>query len=219
MIKACFFDLDGTLINSIKDLAIANNEALKACGLPPRALDENYHIVGNGVYTQIKRSLGDHQEHFDACLKAFQDYYHDHCYDNTEAYEGMTNVLEQLQCNHIKVFCITNKPELMAKEIIKCIYGNLVDEVIGGADGRPFKPDPSSTLEVVSCHHLTQQQCLFIGDTYVDIETGHNAKMTAIGCLWGFRDLAELKNAGADYIVSDPRELGELINDLYERML
>ncbi|MBO6047396.1 MAG: HAD family hydrolase, partial [Erysipelotrichaceae bacterium] len=172
----------------------------------------------NGVKTQIRRSVGEHQEYFDECLNYFRDYYRKHCFANTIAYAGMIEVIKMLNQLNIQTICITNKPDEMAHKILGHVYGDAIDVVFGGRDGIPVKPDPLSTNMILNQYGLLPEECLFIGDTYVDIETGHNANMKTIGCLWGFRDINELQSAGADYIVATPEELGGLLNDLYERM-
>lgn len=210
-----FFDLDGTLVNSLQDLAEATEFALNKLNIKGHEIDVYKYFIGNGVKKLILRALGKQKEqYYDKARELFDDYYLDHCLDHTVPYEGIAELLDKLhQDGHI-VGVITNKPDPLAKKICKKLFGKNIDFVIGQQEKAPLKPNPSSVTKMMNHYHATKKQCLFIGDSDVDIITGKNAGIKTVGVTWGNRDKEELIQAGASYVVNDSNELKTLLEKL-----
>lgn len=214
-IKAVFFDMDGTLVNSLNDLAVSTNYALDKNGYEKKPIENYADYQGNGVYVMIERALAPKvvsKEELTTLRNDFFDYYKNHCTDYTTVYDGMRELVETLKTNGIIVGCITNKVEKIAINIIEYFFGGM-DIVAGQIDGVPNKPDPYQTNEAMKTLNLKPEECLFVGDTNVDINTAAAACVKSVGCLWGFRTKEELIQAGADYIVSDPSEIWDLVKN------
>lgn len=217
MIKACIFDLDGTLTDTIRAIAHFGNLALNEYGM--RSIDvEDYKIyVGDGRDKLIHRILKHHNNDTDEMFEKVRDVYDanyekDYLYD-TNAYDGIRKLLEELKKKGIKIAVCSNKPDNVVHYVADTIFGeNYFDEVCGVIDGMPIKPDPYTALKIAEKLGVTPNECLFLGDTNVDIFTAKNAKMTSVGVLWGFRSRTELVQAGADYIAENPHVIMQLIN-------
>lgn len=208
----CLFDLDGTLVNSIEDLAIATNVVLHRHHLPTHEISQYNYFVGNGVKKLIERALGkQHQDLLDECLKEFYDYYDNHCLDHTRPYDGIKDVVDELVQKGIKLAVVTNKPHYLAIKIVESLFPGQFVAIYGQQDLYPTKPNPESAYLALIAMRLSKNDCFFIGDSHVDIETGYQAEMETIGVCWGFRGRQELEEAGADYVVDCPYEMKELI--------
>jgi len=212
-IKAAFFDMDGTLVNSMADLATATNFAMEKHGFPAKP-EENYaYYAGNGIYKMIERAL-EPIVVSEAKLKEirddFFDYYETHCTVKTYAYEGVGRLVQTLKEKGIKVACITNKVEKIANDIIDHFFGGM-DIVYGQIDGMPNKPDPYFTNKALEELHIKPEECVFIGDTDVDMQTAKNSGTIGIGVLWGFRPKEELIANGAKHIAENAEEIIEII--------
>lgn len=212
MKKGCLFDLDGTLVNSIEDLAFSTNEVLKLHHLPTHDISKYRMFVGNGVKKLMERALGqDHLHLLDECLEEFQQIYHQHCLDHTCPYPGMKELIENLKTKEIKMAVVTNKPHALAIEIVETLFPDTFVAICGQQELYPVKPDPQSTYYALMAMKLDKKDCLFIGDSQVDIDTGYFAGMDSVGVTWGFRGRQELEAAGADYIVDEPKQIMEII--------
>jgi len=216
-IKAVFFDMDGTIVNSMLDLAACTNEAMERHGFPAKPPENYTKYAGNGIYVMIQRALAP-AEVSDEKLKEirndFFEIYMDKCTVNTTAYKGVPELVSALKEKGIKVGCITNKVEPIAFKIIDHFFGGM-DVVYGQVDGVPNKPDPLLTLKALDELNIKPQECLFVGDSDVDMQTAINSGCVGVGVLWGFRDEAELRANGAKFIVSEASEILEII-DSYE---
>lgn len=208
--NAIVFDLDGTLADTLRDLAEATNAALALSGLSPFPVEHYRFMVGNGVRKLVERAVGEDTPP-SLCEKVLEDFkriYDRDCLKNTKPYDGIPETLKNLKNDGIKLFVVTNKPDLQAHKIIMALFGkNLFDGVYGNCEGRKTKPDPALTLQVLASVDASPEQSLFIGDSNVDIYTAKNAGMKSGGVLWGFRDEEELRNAGALYILHNPAEI------------
>lgn len=215
MTKLAIFDLDGTLINSIIDLADATNYALRECGFPEHTVDKYNYFVGDGVNNLILRAIPEGSHCDTTILKVknlFSEYYNKHFSDKTYIYEGIIPLLNNLKTNGVKLAVASNKPDQFTKQIISDLFGTeLFDFVQGNKEGIPHKPDSRIIKEAMSFLGVSDKETVMIGDTNVDIKTGKNAGIRTIGCLWGFRDELELKEAGADFIVSTPDEIFNIL--------
>ena len=214
MIKGCIFDLDGTLIDSLEDLANSTNEVLYKHGFPTHELHKYNYFIGNGVKKLIYRSLPeDKKDLVDECLKEFYEVYEQRCLECTYCFDGIVELLQYLKSIDVKMAVVTNKPDYLAKKICNHYFKDIFIDVIGNREDFPLKPDPLSTMSVLEQFDLSNEECVFIGDSNVDIYTGLNAKMETIGVTWGFRTFEELKEAGATYVVNQVSEIKELIDE------
>lgn len=206
------FDLDGTLVDSLEDLAEASNKMLEELNLPTHDLNKYRYFVGNGVRKLVLRALGKENEHlYDKARQLFDLYYEKHCLDHTKPYPEISDLLHHLHETGHFVGVVTNKPDILAKKICHHLFGKNVDYVLGQIEKMPIKPNPSSVIKVMNHYHATKKQTVMIGDSDVDIITGRNAGIKSIGVTWGNRDKEELIQAGASYIVSNVQELKMLL--------
>ena len=209
MYKGVIFDLDGTLLNTLDDLAAAGNYALKKQGLPVHEVEKYRYFVGNGIPKLIERIMpqGSSQAQLEKTYKLFSDYYEVHKCDKTAPYEGMVELLDQIRGKGIKTAVATNKAHCFAVEIVNSYFGDRFEIIIGQSDGRPKKPDPASVLEIQQAWEFDKNDILYVGDSGVDMLTAKNGGFDSCGVLWGFRDRQELLREGAVYLASDADEL------------
>jgi len=212
--RAILFDLDGTLVDSLADIGHAVNHALEAEGLPVHSLDDYRRMVGEGAAELVRRALpqshaGRHAE----VLAAFRARYRRTLAVHTRPYDGIAEVLAALERREVPKAILTNKPEEPAIELVTQILGGYRwHAVVGQREGQPKKPDPSAALALAASIGAAPADCVFVGDSGVDVETARRAGMQAVGCLWGFRERAELEAAGAHHLVDHPRALLALLS-------
>ena len=212
MMKACIFDLDGTLTDTVRTLAYFVNAETAKHGFPPAPVEQFKYFAGNGARTLIHRVLAYHGV-TDAVLEdtILQDY--NAAYDADflylcTLYDGIAEMITALRNQGVQLAVLSNKPQPTTQKIIKAFFdAGTFSVVFGQREGVPLKPDPSSVFEILDLLHLKKEECLYIGDTAVDIQTGKSAGLTTVGVLWGFRDRAELEEAGATHIIAKPSEL------------
>ena len=208
MIKAVLFDLDGTLIDTVHDLAASANFALKTLSLPLNSTEDYIKFIGNGVPTLLKRAssceIG--SERHTELLKLFREYYNAHCCDNSLPYDGIHDLLKTLRAKSIKTAVVTNKLHEMAVKMIDTYFPNMFDIVVGSGKFQP-KPDTTMAKHIVSELNLRPEECLFIGDSGVDMQVAKSCGMTALGVLWGYRDKKELCEMGAGILKKAPSEI------------
>lgn len=210
--KAVVFDLDGTLVDSLSDLAISANAAVAQMGFPVHSVDEVKTFVGNGVGKLISRSLpnGVEPSVVDDCLDIFRRFYDCHLLDNTKPYDGIVDMLESMKKNGIFVAVLSNKYDAAVKRITSSLFGPLVDCAFGESDLIPRKPSPDGLMVVVDKLGLDLADVIFVGDSDVDIQTARNAGVKSVGVLWGFKP-DSLIEAQPDYLVSTPDQLLQLV--------
>lgn len=216
MKELVIFDLDGTLINSIDDLADSTNYALAQCGLPTHSVEEYKYFVGNGVDMQILRSLPEEEKEnqslFQRVKQIYLERYESHSKDKTCPYPGIMQLLQQCNAAGVKIAVVSNKPHDITAEVVRHYFPQIrFAATIGQKDGIPKKPDPAGVREVLRLTGVCPQQALYVGDTWVDIQTAQNSNLTSCGVLWGFRTRQELEENHADYIVERPDQLAEFI--------
>ena len=215
-IKACIFDLDGTLTNTINAIAHFGNIALAAFGLPEIPVEDYKIYVGDGRDKLIHRMLGvygkDNAEMFEKVRDVYdENYENDYLYD-TDAYDGIRELLEELKENGIKIAVCSNKPDNVVHFVTDNIFGeNYFDAVHGVIDGMPTKPNPFTALEITKKLGVKPSECLFLGDTNVDIFTAKNAEMTSVGVLWGFRTRNELVYKFVDFLKSAKQKCWQIL--------
>ena len=217
-IKAVLFDLDGTLVNSLADLADSVNFTLQEFGFATHENEKFKYFIGDGMQKLIERVLPDDKKDNDSIkqvLSAFMCRYREHFADKTVAYDGIYELVNSLDKMNLKLAIVSNKAQDMAVEVTnKVLSGLNFDIICGKREGYPTKPDPTLTLEIINELGVKPSECIFIGDSGMDMAVAKNAKVIGIGVLWGFRTEAELLENGADYIVNNPNEIAEIIKDI-----
>lgn len=215
MIKMAIFDLDGTLADSLADLANSVNKGLRAAGLPEHPVDSYRAMVGNGRAVLVKRAMGqaaNDAEAYERVTRVFNEEYQRHCNDNTKAYEGCAAMLKQLSEKGIKTAVLSNKPDEFVARILQKLYpSHCFTEAWGKKPQYACKPDGESLCAMMSRHKLLPQECLYIGDSDVDVYTAQNGGVPMAGVSWGFRGKAELMQAGAPFVADSAEELTEYI--------
>ena len=194
------FDLDGTLLDTLQDLANAVNYALRAQGMPERTIEEVRQFVGNGVRLLMIRAIPDGENNplFEETFALFKSYYGEHCNDNTKPYDGIMEMLETLQEHGYAVAIVSNKIDFAVKELNEMYFQGIVPVAIGEKEGIRRKPAPDTVEEALRELGRTKEEAVYVGDSDVDIETAKNAGMPCISVLWGFRDRAFLEEHGAE---------------------
>ena len=207
MVKAVLFDLDGTLINSIDDLADSVNHTLGALGYPTHETEKYKYFIGNGMRKLIERALGvSETEVVDRVLEKFMAYYREHSLDKTRPYDGVKELLSALTKKGIISVIVTNKAHAAAVKIGKHFFGDNI-KVYGQREGVPTKPDPAIVNLVLDELRLHKSECIFVGDSGMDMAVGVNSGVTPVGVSWGFRTKDELWDNGASFIADTPAEL------------
>lgn len=217
MIKAVLFDLDGTLADTLEDLAGSGNYTLESLGYPVHKVSAYKYFVGNGIPKLIERILPEAERNESAVNKAlniFMEHYRLHYVDKTKPYEGTVSLINKLSDLGIKTAVVTNKAHEMAERVTEKLFGDSFCAVVGKQESYPAKPDPELTLKTISDLGVKPSECLFVGDSGVDMLTAVNSGCIAVGVLWGFRDEDELRSNGAQYTVSHPDEIISIIGEL-----
>ena len=209
MYKYVIFDLDGTLLNTLDDLANAGNYALEKMGFPVHETEKYKYFVGNGIPKLIERILPQNvtDEIKQQTYEIFCSYYQIHMNDFTAPYDGVISMLEQLKQGGKRIAVVTNKADVFAKEIVEKYFGELVDAVYGSVEGFPKKPDPYWVNKAVQDFGADKNEVFYVGDSGVDMQTAVNAGVTPCGVLWGFRQKEELVQNGAAVICGDCSEI------------
>lgn len=209
------FDLDGTLINSLDDLAISANHVLREKGYPEHELSAYRRFVGNGIAKLIERALPPNDrsvENVASVCNEFVAYYSLHKADCTAPYEGIVPMLRTLKERGLLLAVASNKFHTATVELVAHYFGEgFFDFVYGQRDGIPPKPDPTVVFDILKDAGVEKSETLYVGDSGVDMRTASNADVCSIGVTWGFRDRAELLETGACHIVDHPSEILKLI--------
>lgn len=216
MHKLAIFDLDGTLLNTIDDLAVACNHALRTNGFAEHPHDAYKLFVGNGVHNLVLRALPEDERNTAATEQVeavFNEYYSAHAQDHTRPYDGIPEALRAIRDAGVKIAVLSNKPDAYTGVLVKQYFPGLVDVAYGQREGVPIKPDPAAVYEIMNLLGFDARETVYIGDSGVDMQTGSNAGVKAIGVLWGFRTRNELETYGAAVLVDKPFDLVKNIVD------
>lgn len=217
MKQLAIFDLDGTLLNTIKDLGTACNYALNKHGFSGHSLSTYPFMVGNGVRKLIQRAQPDADEQMvDTLLNDFKEYYDSHSTDFTTPYNGIPELLDELTQRGVKIAVASNKYQSATEQIVRHYFESIpFVAIMGQEEGRPIKPDPSIIFAILNQSPTPKSEVIYIGDSAVDIETARRACVTSVGVTWGFRTVSELRQAYADHIISTPNEIINLLNERF----
>ncbi len=215
MYKCVIFDLDGTLLDTLEDLADSVNLMLEHFSCPPRSLEEIRRFVGNGMKNLVKRSVpeGFDKNKLESAYEFFREVYRKNMQNKTQPYNGITECLENLEILGIKTAVVSNKNDDAVKNLCKEYFGEVITLAVGAREGIPPKPHPEMVDRVVSQLHFEKSDCIFVGDSETDIITSKNAELKSVGVLWGFRDREILEKENADFIISHPGELIKIVRE------
>ena len=211
MKKLVIFDLDGTLLNTIADLANSTNYALKVLGYPIHEPDKYNFMVGNGINKLFERALPDGEKTDENVLRVRQEfvpYYDPHNADKSRPYPGVTELLETLQTAGMQLAVASNKYQAATEKLIAHYFPNIkFTAVFGQREGIPVKPDPIIVKEILQIAKVQEEETLYVGDSGVDMQTAINAGVTSCGVTWGFRPRTELESFHPDHIVDNAEEI------------
>lgn len=211
MKKLVVFDLDGTLVDSIFDLGNAVNFALKEYNLPLHPMSDYYTFVGNGMEDLVRRSMnekGTDDELYKKVRKVFDEHYNAHSNDNTIAYKGVSELLSALRSKSVKTAVLTNKGHQYVGAILdRCFPEHKFDIYYGQRDGIARKPHPQSFELLLEELGVSKEDCLYIGDSEVDVKTAKNAGVDLVAVTWGYRSADVIRDAGAEILVNSPEEI------------
>lgn len=210
--RGILFDLDGTLLDTLTDLANSANLALEKNGLPVHPTDAYRYFVGDGVHNLILRAIGEHQDHYDAVMADYRAIYARDREKTTGPYPGIEAMLEALEKMGVKVCVFSNKPDSDTQAVIRHYFPQYPFTIVRGSlPGVNVKPDPAGANAIVEKLGIPKEELLYAGDTGTDMDCASNAGIASIGVTWGFRPRSELESHGAHWIVDDPMEIVELL--------
>jgi len=213
--QAVIFDLDGTLLDTLEDLADAANQALAEMGLPRHPVADYRYFVGDGLMALVERILPAESrdaQNVDKLATIFRHHYSRNWDSKSRPFAGIDEMLRSLAEAGLKLAVLSNKPhDFTSLCVERLLGGHSFSLVLGERKGVPKKPDPAGALEVAEQLRVSAEQCLYLGDTNVDMETARRAGMVAVGVLWGFRTRAELVDSGAEYLLEKPADIFPLL--------
>lgn len=211
MCKTYIFDLDGTLLDTLSDLAAAVNYALRTHGMPEHSIDDVRRFVGNGVRKLMERAIPDGAANpqFDETFATFRQYYMAHSLDTTRPYEGIPEALAALKARGCRLAVVSNKMMAATQELCQHFFSDTIEVAIGEneAEGIRKKPAPDTVFAALKALGVGKEGAVYVGDSDVDIETARNSGLPCISVLWGFRDRDFLIQHGAKTFISDPGNL------------
>lgn len=215
-ITTVIFDLDGTLLNTLEDLRAAVNHALTRFGYPIKNLEEVRLAVGNGVGKLMERVLpgGLENPDFEDCLSAFREYYSQHLQDRTKPYPGILETLTLLKEQGYGLGIVSNKFDAAVKQLQEDYFPDTITVAIGESADVRKKPAPDCVFKAMAELGCRKEEAVYVGDSDVDAATAHNSGLRCIGVTWGFRDAHVLEEAGADWIIHEPAELPDLLEQI-----
>ena len=211
------FDLDGTLLDTLEDLADATNHVMDAFGFPRRTLEEVRRFVGNGAKNLMNQAIPADApgEQAEAAFRAFQVYYRENCRHKTAPYRGIPEALEALREAGYPVAIVSNKPDGAVKPLCAAYFPGIYAR--GESPDCPRKPAPEMVFRAAEALGVCPERCIYVGDSEVDVMTARNAGTEILSVLWGFRDRETLTRAGAEMFCDDPLEIPEKVREMEKR--
>lgn len=205
------FDLDGTLLDTLGDLAASVNYALRSVELPEHSIDDVRRFVGNGVRLLMVRAIegGDSNPRFEEAYATFRSHYMEHGLDTTQPYPGIMELLKELKARGKKIAVVSNKFYDATQELVKHFFGEYVSVAIGERENIRKKPAPDTVLEAMRMLGVDKEGAVYIGDSDVDFNTAKNVGIPCVSVLWGFRDREFLESIGATTLITKPSQLLE----------
>jgi phosphoglycolate phosphatase len=217
MFRAVLFDLDGTLLNTLIDLADAMNASLTQFGFPPQPVEAYKYFIGDAVETEARRAMPEAAHDIDTIKKVAElsEQIYDKCWHkNTKAYPGISELLSSVANRGLPMAVLSNKPDCYTKIMVEKLLPDRRFEIVQGAlPDVPVKPDPTSALKIANQLKILPEQFLYLGDTNTDMKTAVAAKMFPVGCLWGYRTADELLASGAKILVNAPTEVLQILDN------
>ena len=213
--KAAIFDMDGTILNTLEDLADSMNHCLRSFDMPTRSQTEIRRFLGNGLRVLVEKSVpdGTSNEIINHICASFAEYYKDHCAVRTRPYDGIPDLLRRLRSAGILTAVVSNKFDFAVRELCRDYFDWLFDYSVGEREGQRRKPYPDSVNSALEHFGLSKEEAIYIGDSEVDFMTAKNADMDVIMVTWGFRDESMLVELGAKYVAHNVNEVYEAIMD------
>lgn len=207
------FDLDGTLLDTLDDLADSVNYALSQYNYPAKSTEDVRRFVGNGVKRLMTLSVpeGEKNPHFESCFQNFKSHYELNIQNKTVPYAGIPELLRALHAANYKLAIVSNKPDRAVKHLTEQNFSQYIQVAVGETANVRRKPAPDSVFRALKELGSTQAQAVYVGDSEVDVQTAGNAGLICVGVTWGFRDRAVLEAEGADYIIDHPNELLKIL--------
>jgi phosphoglycolate phosphatase len=212
--KTIIFDLDGTLIDSLEDIAFCMNQVLKELNLPIHKIEDYKYFVGGGISVLVDNSLkGYSMEIKEEVTEKFKVVYDQKLHLKTKPYDGIYELLDELRNLNFNIGILSNKPHEFTISYANNLFSKYeIKEIHGQKKDIPKKPDPIAAINIAKSFDTPCEKVYFVGDTMVDMQTAKNANMIAIGVLWGFRDKEELNENGADFLVNHPLDILKIVN-------
>ena len=213
--KGVIFDLDGTLVNSLEDIADAMNSVLQDLNYPTHTYDDYQYFIGSGLRNLVTKALpATHtdEKHIDICYDLMIEKYSVDCTRKTASYEGIRELLDHLISQNIKLSVFSNKSDELTKKIVANLFPNYFSPVVGLSIEALKKPNPHEAIAISKSLGFKTEEIIFVGDSGIDMQTATNANMLAVGVLWGYRPEEELIAHGAKYVLSSPLDLIQILH-------
>lgn len=221
MIRACIFDLDGTLADTLESMASVANELMTELGLREMPTDNFRYYCGEGADMLIRRCLTDAGDpklaHYEKARRIYRERFDADPLYKVRIYQDVPELLQKLKEKNVKLAVCSNKPHEAAVKVVETLFGHTFDYVIGQSEKTRRKPAPDAPLKAAEIFGVRPDECLYIGDTGTDMQTGKAADMHTVGVLWGFRDKKELQENGAGRIVEQPLEILKIYEEYKEK--
>lgn len=212
--KGVIFDLDGTLVNSLEDIADAMNSVLQDLNYPTHNYDTYQYFIGSGLRNLVSKALPEthnDEKHIDHCYQLMIEKYSDNCTRKTKSYDGIRELLDLLISQNIKLSVFSNKSDDLTKKVVADLFPNYFNPVVGLSVEALKKPNPSEAIAISKSLGLKTEEIIFVGDSGIDMQTATNANMLAVGVSWGYRPEEELIANGAKLVLSHPLDLIQIL--------
>ena len=216
--KGIIFDLDGTLVNSLGDIADSMNNVLQRNGFPSHELQAYKHFIGNGLKNLVREALPEGSRDgklIISCFDSMMEEYRKNCINKTRPYDGIIELLNELATREMKLAVFSNKVDDLTKKVVMTLLPLSNFEIVMGSSTEiPRKPNPLGAFLISQQLGISPEELIYVGDTDVDMKTANSAGMFAVGALWGFRTKEELTSNGAKYLLKHPLELIQMLKEI-----